>query len=171
MAPIIQTRNADAQLLGSPDHLWAKDRNFAFEAYAASSESFTGETVLGIGNQRQNFSPEIYDFSSNILTIFQPGVYLFSYHSSFTMSGGVAGQVAVYLQQDPATGTFTTVLGTIQYVYLPANLNASMQCVIPLLVGINYRYRIAAIRTSGSGNVSTISQTTELSAILLFNNS
>jgi hypothetical protein len=168
--PAIQTRNADMQMLGGADHLRSLDRNFLFEAYHNSSNSFTAETVLGLDTQRLNHAPEYFLLASNILTVMEAGVYLFNLRSAMQMSGGVAGQAAFYLQQDPATGTFATVPAALSYVYLPANLNASVQIVVPLLVGFNYRYRIAAIRTSGTGTVSTVNQTTTLSAILLYNN-
>lgn len=168
--PVTQTRNADAQLLGSVDHLWARDRNFAFEAYGGGAENFTSETVFGLSTIRQNYTPELFDLSSNILTIFEAGVYLFSVRSTLTMTGGGAGQALVYLQQDPATGTFTSVVSSLTYVYIPPALNTTFQMVIPLLVGLDYRYRIAGIRTSGSGNVQTLNQSNNLAAILLLNN-
>lgn len=168
--PAIQTRNADMQMLGYPDHLRAQDRNFIFEAYHNSSNSFTAEAVLGLDTIRLNHAPEYFQLAASVLTIDEAGVYLFNLRSTMTMSGGAAGQAAFYLQQDPATGTFTTVLAALAYVYLPASLNASVQIVVPLLVGENYRYRIAAIRTSGAGTISTLSQTTTLSTLLLYNN-
>lgn len=170
MAPIIQTRNADAQLLGSPDHLWAKDRNFVLEAYGGGAENFIAETVLAVTTVRQNYTPELYDLDSSILTLFEAGVYQFCYRSTFSMSGGGAGQAIIYLQQDPATGTFATVLASAYYLYLPAGLNATFQVVLPLLVGIDYRYRIAAIRSSGAGFVQSLNQSTNLSVSLLLNN-
>lgn len=168
--PAIQTRNADAQLLGSVDHLFARDRNFVFEAYHNGSNLFTVETVLGLDVVRQNFTEELYDLSGNILTLYAAGVYLFSFRSSFSISGGGVGQAAFYLQEDPATGVFATVPVALGYVYLPASLNNTLQITVPLRVGLNYRYRLAAVRTSGGGNVSTINQTTTLSAVLLYNN-
>jgi hypothetical protein len=168
--PAIQTRNADMQLLGGADHLRALDRNFIFEAYHNSSNSFTATTVLGLDTQRLNHAPEYFVLASNILTIEEAGVYLFNVRTTLTITGGAAGQAAIALEQDPATGTFTTVLSGLCYVYIPPALNASMQLVVPLLVGENYRYRITGIRTSGSGTVQTLSQTTTLSALLMYNN-
>ena len=168
--PISQVRNSDAQLLGSADHGLAKDKNFVFEAYHSSSNTFTAETVLSLNVVRQNFTEELYDLTSNVLTLYQAGVYLFNLRTSFSMSGGVAGQAAFYLQEDPATGVFATVLASVGYAYIPASLNTTLQISVPLRVGSNYRYRLAAIRSSGTGNVSTVSQATTLSAILLYNN-
>lgn len=168
--PTTQSRNADAQLLGSVDHLWAKDRNFAFEAYGGGAENFVSETVFALTTVRQNYTAELYDLSSNILTIFEAGVYLFCFRSTVTMTGGGAGQVAISLQQDPATGTFTSIISTFNYVYIPPALNSTCQIVIPLLVGFDYRYRIVGIRTSGAGNVQTLNQSNNLSVILMLNN-
>ena len=167
--PIEQVRNADAQLLGSVDHLWAKDRNFAVEAYGGG-DAFTSELVLNLGTLRQNYTEELFDLSSNILTFYQAGVYLFMFHSVLTMTGGAAGQASVYLQQDPATGIFTTVPSALSYIYLPPALNSSFQVVLPLIVGFDYRYRIGGIRTSGAGTVQTLNQSTSLAAVLLYNN-
>lgn len=168
--PAIQTRNADAQLLGGVDHLFAADRNFIFEAYDNLSDAFTAEQVLGLDVERINHAPEFFSLAANILTVAIAGVFLFNIRSTFAMSGGGAGQVAFYLQEDPDTGTFVTIPSALSYVYIPAALNATAQIVVPVLVNFDYRYRIAAIRTSGAGTVSTVNQTTTLSAVLLYNN-
>lgn len=168
---IIQSRNAEAQMLGSPDHLFARDRNFAFSAYNTSGETYTSTTVLGLNTVTVNHAPEIFQLASNILTVATPGVYLVRIHGVMSMSGGGAGQAVVYLEEDPATASFSTVLSTQTYVYLPASLQGSFECnAIVHAAGFNFRYRIASLRTSGAGNVNTINGTVSLAAVLLYNN-
>lgn len=168
---LTQTRNAEMQMLGSADHLFAKDRNFCFSAYNSGSDLFTSTITLSLNTVVLNHAPEIFSFASNILTILVPGVYLLRAHGTFAMTGGVAGQSVMTIDEDPATGTFANVLPSTQtYTYLPANLNASWETTVVALVKANYRYRLSAARTSGSATITTVNGTTSLLAVLLYNN-
>lgn len=168
--PTVGIRNESAQAIGSTDHLSINDRNFCVDIYNTSSETFVSETVLGLNTIRFNPVPEIFSLASNILTIAEAGYYLFLVRVALSMTGGGAGQAAVSLQQDPATGTFAAITGGLGYIFLPASLNFSFQMAIPVLAGANYRYRLTSIRTSGAGNVQTVNNTTCLSAIRLYKN-
>lgn len=170
--PIMQERNSEAWMLGGVDHLRFDDRNFPIDIYNTGSESFTSEVTLGLDTVRYNPAPEVYTLASSILSIHIPGYYLVNFRTTLTMTGGGAGQAIISLKQDPATGTFATVLATLSYVYLPPALNQSMQLTTPVLVtgaGI-FRYIIVGIRASGAGNVNTISGSTALNVVRLYQN-
>lgn len=170
--PIVQQRNSEAQLLGSVDHLFFNDRNFPIDIYNSGSESFTSEVTLGLNTIRYNPASEVYTLASNILSVKIPGYYLINFRTTLTMTGGGAGQAIISLKQDPATGTFATVIASLSYVYLPPALNQSMQLTTPVLVtgaGI-FRYYISGIRSSGAGNVNTISGSTSLNVVRLYQN-
>lgn len=167
--PVTQARNADAQLLGSADHLIAGDRNFVFSAYNTGADSFTSTITMTLNTVTVNHAPEIYDLDTNILTILIPGVYLLRAHGVFTMTGGVSGQAVFTIDEDPDTASFTVVPSSQTYIYLPANLNASFEVSVLVYARENYRYRLAGARSSGSGNVNALNNTVSLSAMLLYN--
>jgi hypothetical protein len=165
--PVIQTRNAEAQMLGSADHLATLDRNFAFSAYNTSAESFVSTTVLGLNTVTLNFTPDIFDLTSNILTLGLAGMYLLRMRSAVTMSGGGAGAAAFMLHEDPDTGSWGVVPASTVHVYLPASTDVSWEASFVLRAQANYRYRIAGVRTAGAGNVGTLNNSTSLFAVLL----
>lgn len=168
--PASQTRNADAQLLGWPDHLYAKDRNFCFSAYNTGADSFTSTITLTLNTVTLNHAPEMFDFASSILTILTPGVYLVRAHGAFTMSGGGAGTAVFTLDEDPDTGSWGAIPGSQTHLYLPASTNVSFETSLLVYARAEYRYRIAGARATGSGNVQSLNNTVSLSAILLYNN-
>lgn len=168
--PVSQSRNADAQLLGSPDHLKAADRNFVFSAYGTGSQSFTSTVTLELNTVTINHAPEMFDLDTHILTILIPGVYLLRAHGAFTMTGGGAGTMVFTLDEDPDTGVWSAIPGSQTHLYLPASSNASFETSLLVYARTDYRYRMSAARATGAGNVNSLNNTVTLSAVLLYNN-
>lgn len=173
--PIVQTRNASMQQLNSADALDVEDNNFGGEWYDhAGGQSFTlGNPlfVLNLDTEKINSAPTIYSMASNILTIAEAGLYLFSYQVMVS-SGGQAVTHAV-LEQDPATGSFSVSIPAVTYFPTQgAGLSGISTGVVTALiqVGINYRYRIRVEQSHGSTPMLTVADGSKLSVMRLFKN-
>lgn len=167
---VITQRNAEHYMLETSDLLTADNKNFVFEAYDNQVNSFTSQEVQTFNTVRLNTAPEIYDFSSNILTVARAGIYLFTIRMALQSSGAADAEAAFFLQEDPDTGSFSTVTGTTCYIAMPATMRQTAQITVPLRVGFDYRYQVSVLRTVGSGTISTLSGTPSFSCLCLFQN-
>jgi hypothetical protein len=165
---VIQTRNAEAAALESTDHLSTNDRNFSAEWLDAVGGQSTSEAVtVTLATQVHNFAPEVFDMASNILTILEGGFYQLAYTIYVQKSGSNEGSFYAFLEEDPATGTFTEIPGT-RSTATAFNGPASGSSLTNRYVLPNYRYRLR-FATFGV-TFSTVGGFTKLSAVRFFKN-
>lgn len=175
--PLIQERNASAQELGSADHLNVQDRNWGAEWYDhAGGQSFQvggGPFTLNLDTEKLNSAPSVFTLASDIVTITEAGLYLFTFQLMAIQNGGSSACVNhLYLEQDPATGVFATYLpATTYFPMAPISSSVSTGNVVSLVqVGINYRYRIRFEQSYGSSPLLTVADGSKLSIVRLFKN-
>lgn len=174
--PVIQTRNTEAQLLGSPDHLQTDDRNFAGEWYdATGGQDFIlggGPYTLNLDTEKINSAPEVFDMSSDILTISAAGLYLFSFQLMVVHDGGSSAAAnRVWLEEDPDTGSFAQSLPAVNYFPMASLASVSTGvCTALIQVGIDYRYRIRFEQSYGSTPLTTVADGSKLTVVRLFKN-
>lgn len=154
---IAQVRNDEMVGLLGADLLPATDRNLAAEFYV-SNEAFTfaAPHVVPLAATWLNLAPTLFtlDAVNYNVTITQAGIYRFDYDIGFDRSSGAEEATAIWwLEQDPATGTFTQV----SYSWTVGNLRtvgaASCHGSKLMRVGTNYRYRLGGIRDVGTLNL------------------
>lgn len=167
--PTVGIRNNDAQQIGSTDHLDVEDRNFGAEWYdGAGGTSFATDTVVPLATTRHNSAPEIYSLASNILTVLEAGLYFFSFAVTAQHAGSSELIFFSRLQEDPDTGTFADIPGTITYTTFFAGQGTAFNSAL-LRVGLDYRYRIIVSSLSGGSN-SLFQNGSKLSVFRLFKN-
>lgn len=168
--PTVGFRNADAQNIGSSDHLSVFDRNFFAEWYdAAGGLLFLAADTVPLGTERHNSAPEIFDFSSNILTLTEAGLYLFFFSLTAQQSGSAEMIVQVYLEEDPDTGIFAVVPGTETTMTFFAGFGTLVNYAF-LRAGINYRYRLRVQRLGGTVTPTLTANGSKLSVVRMFKN-
>lgn len=163
--PIMQERNSEAQLLGSVDHLFAEDRNYCAEWYDAGGTGFIGATTVPFASTRHNFFTEVYSMSAGVLTVLQPGFYIFNWSVYASKVGVTEGSIYSFLEQDPATAVFTELPASRAEVTTfspPAFLTNQ----VIIRAQENYRYRVRA--ASYGIQFTTVVNMSRLSAIRLF---
>lgn len=170
----MQTRNASMQQLNSADALDVEDRNFGAEWYDhAGGQSFqlgTGPHLLNLDTEKLNSAPEFYAMVSDILTIAEAGLYLFSFQFMASTNGNAVSHV--WLEEDPDTGVFAVALPATAYFPTPASINGISTVTVTSLiqVGIDYRYRIRFEQSHGSTPATTVADGSKLSVVRLFKN-
>src|SRR6476620_8600286 len=106
--PIVQVRKPSMMQLNSADELDVEDNNFGAEWYDHAGGQVillgTGPFTLNLDTERINSAPTIYSMAAGILTIADAGLYLF--YSQLIMSSNGNAINRMWLEQDPATGTF-----------------------------------------------------------------
>jgi hypothetical protein len=166
--PVVGLRNADAQQIGSVDHLDVEDRNFGAEWYdSAGGTAFIGAITVPLATTRHNSAPEFYDMSSGILTVAEAGLYLLNFCVAVFKAGTSEGSFQAFLEEDADVGSFSLLPATTSYATTFSS-SASVYNSVLLQVGINYRYRL---RTATHGVVfTTVADGSKLSVIRLFKN-
>lgn len=170
--PVAQRRNDAMQQLNSVDQASIKDRNFAGEWYDNSGGvAFDSAIVLNLDTERINTAPTVFVMAADILTITEAGVYKFEYKVTASHSSGSSAAVlAIYLEEDPATGSFAIVPASIHYATQHTVGFNSAQSNVILRVGINYRYRVRVARSSGSDQLLTTNSASKLSVVRMWKN-
>jgi hypothetical protein len=167
--PVVGLRNADAQAINSADQLDVEDRNFGAEWYdAAGGTSFSTDTVVPLTTTRHNSAPEIYSMTSNILTILEAGLYFFNFAVTAQHVGSSELVFFSRLEEDPDSGSFAQVPGTLTYTTFFAGQGTGFNSAL-IRVGIDYRYRLVVSSLSGGSN-SLFANSSKLSVIRLFKN-
>jgi hypothetical protein len=167
--PVVGLRNADAQLIGSVDHLDVEDRNFGAAWYdSVGGGSFAAAITVPMATERHNSAPEIYNMSSGILTVAEAGLYFFSFAVGVSHAGSTEMIFNIILEQDPDTGIFTEVPGTTTYTTFLTGFGTGFNTAL-LRVGIDYRYRLRVSSLVGGSN-SLIANGSHLSVFRLFKN-
>lgn len=168
--PTAQVRNASMQQLNSADLLDIENNNFGAEWYdGAGGAGFLGATVVPLATTRHNSAPEIFSLSSNILTITEAGLYLFNFAVTGANSGSAELIIEAHLEEDPDTGVFATVPGTITYLTWFTGWGTLYNSAI-LRVGIDYRYRLVAARVGGAVTPTFLQNGSKLGVVRLFKN-
>lgn len=168
--PIIQERNASMQQLNSADALDVEDRNFGAEWYdSVGGTAFLASTVVPLATERHNAAPEIFSMVSNILTLTEAGLYLFNFAATAANSGSAELIAAMTLDEDPDSGVFAAIPGTLTYwTWFNGSGTAHNSCLVR--AGLNYRYRLAVSRIGGSVTPSLVQNASHLSVVRLFKN-
>lgn len=168
--PSAQVRNSSMQQLNSADLLDVEDRNFGAEWYdSVGGTTFLGSTVVPLGTTRHNAAPEIFDLDSNIVTILEAGLYLFLFSATASQSGSAEMIIAMSLDEDPDTGSFSVVPGTLTYMTF-FNGSGTLYNSAVVRVGLNYRYRLAVSRVGGAVTPTLLQNGSKLAIIRLFKN-
>lgn len=142
--PVVQIRNADAQMLGSADHLFYDDRNFAGEWYNnAVSASYIAAINVPLNVTRFNAVPQVYSLGADIITLLEAGFYVISFLvvAQKTTFSATEGSFYAFLEEDPATGTFATVPASTAYATCFSAPGSCYGSAI-VLTQANYRYRV-----------------------------
>lgn len=175
--PTVGLRNADAQQIGSADHLDVEDRNFGAEWYdATGGQTYTLGTAaftLNLDTTRINTAPTVFELASNIVTLKEAGLYLFNYKTTIIHNGGSSSAASrLWLEEDPDTTVFTLVPATAIYLHQPPIFAASVSGsgFLYIRAGIDYRYRLRLEESSGSSPLITTANGTQLSIIRQFKN-
>lgn len=172
--PSAQTRNASMQQLNSPDALDTEDRNFGAEWYdSAGGQAFLfsqGPFTLNLDVEKINSAPEFLTMSSDILTLLEAGLYLFSFQLMVTANG--AGITHAWLEQDPDTTVFALVPAAVTYFPTSNGVSGISTATVTNIVqvGIDYRYRIRYEQSHGSTPTTTVANGSKLSVVRLFKN-
>lgn len=168
--PTVGLRNAEAQGIGSTDHLSINDRNFAAEWYdSAGGTGFLAATTVPLAATRHNSAPEIFSLASNILTLIEAGLYLLLFSVSVQQSGSAEMIYQAYLEEDPATTVFTTIPGTLSTCTFFAG-SGSLCNYVMLRAGLSYRYRLQVQRLGGAVTPTLVQNGSKLSVLRLFKN-
>lgn len=164
-----QQRNSEMQALNSADLLSVKDRNLGFFAYnSATSVGFSVGTV-SLDTVPINNSPDVYSLSGGILTILQAGIFKFDWRVTVGHASGSANLVAATtLDQDPATGSFAAVPGSLVYWAVLGSAYASGVGSMLVRTKANYRYKIAVSRQSTTDSLLMLANACTLSVERLF---
>lgn len=175
--PIAQLRNASLQELGSPDHLPTENKNFGALWYdATGGQAFSlgsGDSTLNLDTEKVNSAPEIFSLSSDVVTLLTAGLYLFSFQLMAIHNGGSSACVnRFWLEEDPDSGSFSTVLPAVNYFPMAAIPNSASSGMVTTLLraGIDYRYRIRFNQSYGSSPLLTVADGSYLSIVRLFKN-
>lgn len=175
--PSAQTRNASMQQLNSADLLDVEDRNFGAEWYdSIGGQDFTlggGPFTLNLDTEKINSAPTVFTIASDIVTLTEAGLYLFSFQLMAVHDGGSSACVnRVWLEEDPDTTVFAEALPAVNYFPMAAiSASVSTGIVTSLIqVGINYRYRIRFQQSYGSSPLTTVADGSKLSIVRLFKN-
>lgn len=172
--PIVQTRNASMQQLNSADALDVENNNFSAEWYDhAGGQSFllgNGPFTLNLDTERINAAPTVYSMATDILTIVDAGLYLFSWQLMVSANG--LGVTHAWLEQDPDTGTFALVPSAVTYFPTVNGITGLSTATVTNLiqVGLSYRYRIRFEQSHGSTPTVTVLDGSKLSVVRLFKN-
>lgn len=177
LMPIAQTRNEPMQGLNSVDQLRVQDRNFSAEWYDAVGGQVyalgTAPFTVTLATERLNTAPSVYSIASNIVTLSEAGVYLFNFQVIVQQNGGSSAVTSrAWLEQDPATGTFTAVPAAITY-FSNAAISASSaggSSSTVLRVGAAYRFRVRLEESSGSSSLITLANGSSLRIVRLWQN-
>lgn len=168
--PIAQVRNASMQEIGSTDHLKTDNKNFGAEWYdSAGGTTFIDAVTVPLAGEKINTAPTVFSMDSGVLTVTEAGLYLFNFSVTVNNSGSDEMIFQAFLQEDPATGTFATVIGTSTYGTLFAG-NGSVFNSSLVRAGISYRYRIRASRHGGVVSSQLLQNGSKLSVVRLFKN-
>jgi len=153
--PTVGLRNTDSQQIGSADHLDVEDRNWSAEWYDSGffGSAYIAAIVVPLITTRQNSAPEIFSLASSILTILEAGIYFFNYTVMASPTTGVDAQGYGYIEEDPATGTFAQLPGTMAAAASTLGSATSIHTNCILRVGINYRYRLMAASAGTNWNL------------------
>lgn len=173
MPLIAQRRNASMQALNGADLLPVDNKNFAAEWYDhAGGQAFIvggGPYTLNLDTEKVNSAPTVYVMAADILTLVDAGLYLFSFQLMLSSNGN--GVTHAWLEQDPATGVFSTTLSSVTYFPTPAINGISTGTVTAILrAGINYRYRVRYEQSHGSTPCTTVADGSKLTVMRLFKN-
>lgn len=175
--PTVQKRNDAMMQLNQADLLRVQDRNFAAQWYdATGGQSFsfgTAAFTVNLDTEQLNTAPTVYSMASDILTITEAGVYLFTAQVTTQQSGGSSAAVNhIWLEQDPATGTFALVTAAQTYFTMAAIPSAAGSGFIHamLRVGINYRYRLRLEQPYGSSTMITLAGCSRLTVVRQWKN-
>lgn len=175
--PVSQIRNSEAQLLGSVDHLFYDDRNFCAEWYDHSgAQTFTlGNALqtLNLDTQKTLLTADAFTIASSTITVLAAGPYLINFQLMSIQNGSSNACVnRVLLEQDPATGTFTTCLPAVGYFpHVPLS-NTISSCLVSIVVlaGANYKYRVRFDQQFGSAPCKLVPDGSYFSIVRLFKN-
>lgn len=170
--PVLGIHNAEAQQIGSTDHLTVGNKNFAGSwCDQSGGTSFMGTAYIPLTQELINTAPEIFSVSSNILTILEAGIFVFYFTMSAKKPGSQTGQTIWYgnLEEDPATGVFAAVPATQIYGLFTAGQGAIGSHAI-IDVKANYRYRLAVAVAAAGEQPVLVAQGSKLSAIRLYKN-
>jgi len=165
--PIAQVRNASMQQLNSADLLSVKDRNFGAEwVDGAGGATFTAATTVPLATERINPAPELFVMNSNILTITEAGLFLF--HFAVTASHSGSGELVfqITLEEDPDTGSFAEIPGTIAYATFFNGFGTAVNSAL-VRTQADYRYRLRVASLSGGTN-SLVQNGSKLSVVRLY---
>lgn len=166
--PSAQVRNASMQQLNSADLLDVEDRNWGAEWYdSIGGQATIGAVAVNLDAERHNSAPEIFDFSSDILTVLEAGLYQFNFCVAADKAGSTEGSFYAFLQEDPDTGIFADIPATTAYATV-FSAPGSVSNSLVILAGINYRYRLM-FATHGV-TFTTIQDGSNLSVVRLFKN-
>lgn len=175
--PSAQVRNASMQQLSSADQLDVEDRNWGVEWYdSVGGQDFslgTGPHTLNLDTEKINPAPEIFSISTDVVTIAEAGLYLFTFQLMAAHDGGSSACVVhAYLEEDPDTTVFAQVISAVTYFPMGAIASSISTGVVTALVqvGINYRYRIRFEESYGSSPLTTVADGSKLSIVRLFKN-
>jgi hypothetical protein len=175
--PITQQRNAEMQGLNTADLLSADDKNVAAEFYDAvgGQDYLLGSSTLtlNLDTTALNIAPTVYSLASDIVTIAEAGLYQFVYQVTVKLDGGASHAVTgIWLEEDPATGTFALVPTTYINSTVADIGTSAVTAVgyITKLVGFNYRYRLRLEQNNGSTPMTTVANGSKLSIVRLFKN-
>lgn len=167
--PSAQIRNAEMINLARADLLNAADRNIAFFAYnSATSLSFSSGFVA-LDTQVVNTAPTVYALASNIFTILEAGVYKFTVKVTVGHGSGSANLVAALtLDEDPNTGSYAAVPGSLSYWGVLGASYASGHSTIIRRVLPDYKYKIAVSRQSTTDSLVMLALTCTLNVERLY---
>lgn len=172
-----QKRNDSMQQLNSVDQTRIQDRNFGAEWYdSTGGQTYSlgsGTVVVNLDTERLNTAPSVYVMASDILTLTEAGIYLFNAQVTTKQNGGSSSvNSRIWLEQDPATGSFAEVLGSMSYFSHAPIPASSVTGVISLLLraGIDYRYRLCLEEAGGSSPLITLINASKLSVMRLWQN-
>lgn len=172
MPPTAQKRNASMQALNGVDMLHIDNKNFAAEYYdGPGGQTFTSAVTVNLDTEKLNAAPTVFSLTADIITLLEAGLYLFNFCATASHSSGSSNAtIAVWLEEDPATGSFAIIPGTICYAVI--NTVGFVTAVNSSIIraGIDYRYRLQIARTSGSDTMITVANQSKVSILRLFKN-
>jgi hypothetical protein len=102
------------------------------------------------------------------MTLTTAGLFLFMVRISLQASS-TDHEAAFFLEEDPDTGIWATILGSTAYVGIPGSMRQTVQMVTLVRAGLNYRYRVSMLRTTGAGTISTVGNPV-MTVVRLFQN-
>lgn len=174
--PSAQVRNQAMQALNGADLDDVENKNWGAEWYDSTGmvgfNSGSGAFTLNLDTERINSAPEVFVMASDVLTILEAGLYLFSIQCMVSQNGTTnVATNHVVLQEDPDTGVFASLPHAASFFSMPNLISVATGNVVTLVqVGINYRYRVRLNQLYGSSNVNTVPDGSKLTVVRLFKN-